>query len=170
MKNPYTSHASGNAKKMRHDPLTIILVLIAVGLILSFVILVFHWFNNDRLYDDYVSDLSQSTVTVNESGLLLADIDGETCTLSVDTVYGLYQKLTYSKQLRHSSDMPDGDGITVEYGDGSVLRILYTDIDIASWTRNTGIFVSYTNPDGDEFSYITDRLQYDDLVSYLKEN
>lgn len=161
--------APAEKPKRRRDSLTVVLLLVGLGIICIAVILVYQWFHNDKLYDDYVSDLSRSTVTVNDTGCLFAKIDGETYILDVEKTYKLYQKLTHSKQLMQSDDMPRGSGIRVEYGDGSVLRILYTDIDVSSWSRNTGIFVSYTNSEGDEFSYITDRLQYDALVEYLTE-
>ena len=62
--------------KRRRDSLTVVLLLVGLGIICIAVILVYRWFHNDKLYDDYVSDLSRSTVTVNDTGYLFAKIDG----------------------------------------------------------------------------------------------
>ena len=70
--------------KRRRDSLTVVLLLVGLGIICIAVILVYRWFHNDKLYDDYVSDLSRSTVTVNDTGYLFAKIDGETYILDVE--------------------------------------------------------------------------------------
>lgn len=152
----------------KRDPWTVIFLVIAVLVLVAIIVAVFYWFYMDDLYYDYVSDLSNSTATINDVKIVPFEIDGDdSYLLKTSTAYSLYAKLTSSKQFRIADDYPDSGGIHINYPDGSSLNIWYTDIDVVSWTRDHGILVRYLNPDGEEFCYITDRVVYRDLVYFL---
>lgn len=159
-------------KARRRDPWVIVLLTVVLILLIGIGLAICYWFYVDSLYDDYVADLSNSTVTINEAKLLPIIVEGDdNCYLNTITAYGLYNKLTVSKQIRVVSDCPDDydSGIHINYIDGSRLDIWYTDINISTWSRQHGIAVRYTDQDGNEFCYITDRVVYADLVYYLSE-
>lgn len=157
--------------KRRRDPWVVFLLVVAIIVLIGVIVAIYYWFYLDDLYYDFVADLSESTVTMNKAKIIPIEIDGDdSCILKTSTAYGLYNKLTCWKQFRLSDEEPQGEGIHVQYPDGSSLSIWYTDIDVSTWSRDHGVLVSYVNQDGDEFRYITDRLVYADLVYYLKNN
>lgn len=158
-------------KRTRRDPWTIILPAIAIIVLVAVIIAVAYWFYIDDVFYDYVADFSNSTVTINDVKIIPFEIEGDdSYILKTSTAYGLYNKLTASKQIRMTSDEPHGDGIHIEYPDGSSLSIWYTDINVSTWSRNHGILVSYVNQNGEEIRFITDRVVYSDLVYYLQNN
>lgn len=155
-------------KRSGRDPWAIILPLIAVIVLIAVILAVYYWIYLDDLFYDFVADLSESTVTINDTKIIPMEIDGDdSYVLKTTKAYGLYNKLTVSKQFRLVDETPTSGGIHIDYPDGSSLSIWYTDIDVATWTRSHGILVEYTDKDGDVFRFITDRVIYSDLVYYL---
>lgn len=156
--------------KDKRDPKFYIIIIVTVALIIGFGTWIWSVNHSRELFREYMGELSSATVASYNKGGADANVEGEHADVSGDALYTVYAKLTASAQIRRSSDTPDGACISIYYADGAVLKIWDTDIDVSGWTRDTGIYAEFTDPQGEVYSYITDRVQYCDIYSAITES
>ncbi|NMA93237.1 MAG: hypothetical protein GX975_01100 [Clostridiales bacterium] len=112
----------------------------------------------------FVSALSSSTEFSGRRGTASCTISGETFPLNSETVYEIYAKMTLSEAVEPCKEPEEnpGEGILIDYGDMSSLRIY-------PWTfadgRN-GIYVEYRNLEL-EHIFKSDWQRYKGLEHYF---
>ena len=153
--------------KKKRDSRFVIIIIVTVALIIGFAVWVWSWNNNKELHTRFVMGLSNATVASYQEGGADGTTDGKAFELGGDALYELYGKLTYTDQCKRTEESLDSSCTTVYYADGAKLMIWQTDIDVRGWTRDKGIYVEFTYPDGDFYSFITDRLQYIDILNVI---
>lgn len=69
---------------------------------------------------------------------------------------------------KRQQELPEGEGVTLDFGDGSLLRLWEVPIRGGYTPEETfGVFVAYTYPDGETYCYDTDNLGWDRVVDSL---
>ena len=115
----------------------------------------------------FAQDLAVSFVYGEDHETLTVSSGGESRPVEKRQAENLYGLLMDTGMGRPCRPSPDGDGLALDFGKGSLLEISPTEITARGRTNDTGIRVQYTRPDGSVFAYTTDRLQYEDVVRAL---
>ena len=118
-------------------------------------------------YHRFIQDLGSSMMYAREHDTLEMTIDGETRTDQMDKAEQLYQLISDTGMGSPLSELPDGEPLTLTFGDGSALQVFPTTINEADGTTADGAIISYTSLDGNVFSYDTDKITYEDIVSRI---
>lgn len=72
---------------------------------------------------------------------------------------GISEKLRQAGMGKRQQELPEGEGVTLDFGDGSLLRLWEVPIRGGYTPEETfGVFVAYTYPDGETYCYDTDNL------------
>lgn len=114
-----------------------------------------------RDHDRFIRCMSAiSTSTTNslngKVSRLRAHIDGCDLRITQENGYALYGKLFNMNGVTFSRNVPQEEGVRLDYGDGAVLELWSYPLPAGS-ARSEGVFVRFTDPDGKTFSYYTDR-------------
>ena len=151
-----------DAKTGRDMPLTIIVTTLIVGAVVLLV--VGGWYiGYGRRFMKFVSNLSNSTTYAYENESLTAGIDGRQYRVSADNMYGIYSYITFNRTGRESSEIPEGEPVVLEYGDGSVLMLW--DQPEEKTAGGHCLFLHYTDVDGKVYSYISYKTTLDTIVT-----
>jgi hypothetical protein len=118
-------------------------------------------------YHRFIKDLGNSLMYAREHGTLEMTIDGETRAGDMDQVEKLYQLISKTGMGSPLSELPDGEPLSFTFGDGSALQVFPTTINETDGTTVDGTIVSYTRLDGHVFSYDTDKIAYQDILSRI---
>lgn len=69
---------------------------------------------------------------------------------------------------KRQQELPEGEGVTLDFGDGSLLRLWEVPIRGGYTPEETfGVFVAYTYSDGETYCYDTGNLGWDRVVDSL---
>lgn len=141
------------------------LLLVSTTLFLSVIYLM----GCNRRFLAFISDLSNSTTYAYEHESLIADIDNRIYRVSDKNMYGIFAYIAYSKSGRETRKLPDGNPIILDYGDGSVLKLW--DLPDDQSVSGHILFLSYTDSEGEEFSYINYKMTLETIMTrYLMYN
>ena len=81
---------------------------------------------------------------------------------------GISEKLRQAGMGKRQQELPEGEGVTLDFGDGSLLRLWEVPIRGGYTPEETfGVFVAYIYPDGETYCYDTDNLGWDRVVDSL---
>ena len=92
---------------------------------------------------EFRSLLSNSTVYAFDNDCLRADIDGQSIRVSGEHAYDIYQFMSVRSLGRNALFTPRSEPVTLDYGDGSILR-LWPDHDASAITVRTAADASFT--------------------------
>ncbi len=117
----------------------------------------------------FVEDLSSSTSYAYQHGGARADLDGQSVRVEEAVrIYGPYQLVAdggRGRLVKAPERQPD---ILLSYGDGATLAMWrvklegYHDTD-----REYGLLLRYVNPEGEAFTYDTDKIILENMETYL---
>lgn len=142
--------ASNKAKRNRTIPILLALVCVSMAL---FILFVYRLAHSQRAYQLYMRELSSSTLySYQHWGLQITGPDGETVTLYRDQAYIPYQLLYGSGQGVAQKEIPeDGGCISLDYGDGSRMRLWYVPAGAGGGIDNT--LICFESQDGGQYTY-----------------
>lgn len=112
-------------------------------------------------FTDFVGGLSGSTTYARRHDSLIAQVNGRKLRVSEENMYGIYAYLSLSKSGRESRKVPDGEPVTLDYGDGALLRLWDMP---AEGSGRHNLFVQFTNGKGEVYSYISYRATLETVV------
>ena len=136
-------------------------IMAALGVLFAGVIVSTVWFlGYHGRFTKFVGNLSASTTYAYNNDSLTATIDGKTFRVSDDNMYGLFGYLSLNNSGRESGKVPEGEPVTLDYGDGSMLELW----DIPAEGGRHYMFVQYTDIDGGIYSYISYKTTLDTVV------
>ena len=102
--------------------------------------------------------LNDSTIYAYEHDCLRADFpDGQSVRITGEHNYNVYQFLSCRSLGRNALFTPKGDAVTLDYGDGAVLR-LWADRDAR------GLYVRFDAPDGSRCLFHSRDMRLNDLT------
>ena len=106
-------------------------------------------------FKNFVSNLSRSTAYAYQNdSLLVTDGEGRSFPVTGDQVYFAYQTLTTVGAGTGRSKLPQGEAdLSLDFGDGSRLRLWGVKVRHKSGNMADGIFVCYENPEGKRYLY-----------------
>lgn len=160
-----------NEKKNRIDSGIIKLLLVIGAVLLAFFIVfgtVFSSVYFQRLYWDYVGELSSSTVYAFEHEGVTATVGEDSYVITGNQVYVFYKKLSnaeFGKSQKGFSE--DAESISVDFGNGSSLRM---------WEAPRGerakdiLYVHYTNTEGRVYKCNAEGITLDDWKLFIQQN
>lgn len=114
-------------------------------------------------YSNFINKLSKSIAYVNENDSLKVYKDGKTLKLSEENFRGFNNYITIYGSGKESNKVPEGEAITLDYGDGSLLKLW--DISADKYSKRNGVFVQYTDTEGKIYSYISYKITYETIVT-----
>lgn len=136
-----------------------IVVSILIALVFLFIvgfILVRLAGYNSRVRE-FRAQLSNSTVYAYDNDCLRAEIDGQAIRVTGDHAYDIYQFMSVRSLGRNALFTPRGEPVTLDYGDGSVLR-LWAD-------RNArGVYLRYDGADGSRCLFHSKDMRLNDII------
>lgn len=147
-------------KDMRIGILVTVLICLAIVMIASII-----WFlGYHGRFTKFVGRLSASTTYAYNNDCLTATVDGKTFKVSAENMYGIFGYLSLNNSGRESKKVPEGDPVTLDYGNGTLLKLW----DLSAEEGHHYLFVQYTNTDGEIYSYISYKTTLDTvMVRYL---
>lgn len=110
-------------------------------------------------FTDFVSKLSASTTYANKTGGLIATVNGKTYRVSEENMYGIFAYISLNKSGRESKKVPEGEPVTLDYGNGMMLKLWDYPVD-----RHHYLFLQYTDINGDVYSYISFKTTLETVV------
>ncbi len=118
-------------------------------------------------YHGFIQDLADSSVYGKQHGTITATVDGVERSVPGKRADRLFTTVVDTGMGHPRKTVPETEGILIEYGDESSLRILPVDIRENGRISDTGVLFSYTRRDGNVFSYDTDKLEYEKVTEIL---
>lgn len=89
------------------------------------------------------------------------------CNISVEAQDKLYGLICSAGPGKIITELPDGESFMVDFGDGSSILFIKTEIHDESSANDYGTVVAYTARDGSFYAYDTDKLNYGILIRYI---
>lgn len=155
-------------KERRIRPLWIVLlVLCLLALLIMGLVISKPQRDHDR-FIDCMGALSDSTSYTfrTKIPMLRATVDGQELRISEENGYALYKKLFNTSFLAFSTDIPQEEGVRLEYEDGAVLELWSYALG-DSTSRSEGIFVCLVTAEGTQYAYYSDRDTLTKITSCL---
>lgn len=114
-------------------------------------------------YLDFINKFSESIAYVNDNDSLKVYKDGKVLKLSEENFRGFNNYMTIYGSGKESNKIPEGEPVTFDYGDGSLLKLW--DIAADKYSKRNGVFVQYTDKEGKIYSYISYKITYETIVT-----
>ena len=145
-------------RKGRNRKLWISLLLWAAmaSILAALIIFGFRYRANFR---EFLGDLSDSTQYAIENKSLYLTVEGDTFLVLPKNYKKFYNTVAIAGSGRPAS-APDREAdIKLEFGDGTTLELWEAKVKNARNNRGIGMVVQYTDRQGDNYTYDTDRLR-----------
>lgn len=111
-------------------------------------------------FSRFVGNLSASTTYAYNNDSLTATVEGRSFRVSDENMYGIFGYISMSKSGRESRNVPEGEAVVLDYGDGTVLELR----DVLAEDGRHYLFLQYTDLSGDIYSYINYKATLDTVV------
>lgn len=133
----------------------------AMGILFAVVIASVVWFlGYHGRFSRFVGNLSASTTYAYNNDSLTATVEGRSFKVSDENMYGIFGYLSMSKSGRESRNVPEGEAVVLDYGDGTILELR----DVLAEGGRHYLFLQYTDLNGDIYSYINYKATLDTVV------
>ena len=118
-------------------------------------------------FQQFVSDLSDSTVYAYQNGGLQMEAAGKQVQIEGDLVYEVYQAVAFDGAGRLAERPERAPDAVLTYGDGSLLELW--DMELEGYQSDTaeGVLLRYVDQSGVSYCYDTDGLRLDVLISQM---
>jgi len=145
-----------------------ILVCVAlIGTVVATAVWGIFYINGFRTY---TGQFSRSTVYAYEKCTMVAKTQEETFRIRQDNVYPIYTAIINAGPGRMGTSPNREPELVLEFGDGAQMRLWMVELKNPIRDRSSGLFITYTGPDGTTYSYDTDKLDIAMLPLDRKEN
>ena len=150
--------------KRRREWLIAVLVIIAVAILAVIGTLIWRKITAGNRFSDFCTELSESTEYAYRHRCATADVGEGPYKLSRDIVYELYQCVCVYGPGHEAGSPPTGDSVTVDYGDGSSMRLVQT-----GEGEEARLYFSFSGADGYSHCFYTEYVKLNYITSrYLK--
>lgn len=122
----------------------------------------------ERDFRSFIAQLSTDTVYAYEQDALVVTQDGVTRQGEGKGGYTLYGCIVRAGVGKPRTDLPAEEPITVNYGNGSSLQLWEVPMPERGARHPRGVLVHYTAPDGSQYTYDSDMLQFYEVVNSLR--
>ncbi len=119
-------------------------------------------------FKSFSSDLTRQTLSAEREGFVAADDGQHHYRLPSGSVGYVFDTLLYYGMGNTKAAAPEGDGVELEFSDGAVLWLCPTQITDEYRENITGIFVRYTDPEGKQYSYDSDRISAQVIMTMVE--
>lgn len=155
-------------KGSRRDVLIVVAVMFAISLLIAAAIPVGCAVSLMGGYHRFIQDLGSSLMYARENDSLEISVDGETRKADLSQAEAIYGLISDTGMGSPLSEAPDSKPLAFIFGDGSSLQLFSTRIDEPDGKRVDGLAICYQRKDGTTFTYDTDQLTYQDVVSRIQ--
>ena len=107
---------------------------------------------------EFRAQLSESTIYAYENDCLRAEIDGQAIRITGEHAYDIYQFMSVRSLGRNALFTPRSEPVTLDYGDGSVLR-LWADRDLR------GVHLRYDGANGSKYLFHSRDMRLNDIIA-----
>ena len=155
---------SKNKGKRRKEWLIAVLVVIAVAILAVLGTLIFRKITTGQRFSEFCSKISTSTDYAYRHRSATADVGEGAYKIARDGIYELYQCVCVYGLGREGHGVPDGESVTVDYGDGSSMLIVQT-----GEGEDVQLYFCFSAADGYSHCFYTEYVKLDYVISrYLK--
>lgn len=148
-------------QKAKKDMGLYVTAAVAVCLLAAAVYAAVWFFGCQKRFAKFVSNLSASTTYAYNNDCLTAKTDGTTFPVSAEDMYGIFTCLSLNKPQKESGKAPEGEPLILDYGDGAVLKLWA----MPAKDGRADLFVQYTDAEGNVYSYISDKITLETIVT-----
>ncbi len=146
--------------KQKHD-LMMYITLFVVAALLIFVLseiirsnIIANRFQNFKL------ELKYDTMYALGKEQVKATVGDDTFDANAGEIYEIYVVITTAGMGKLQKELPEGEKLSIDYGNGSRIDIYKAEIKEEEKSRDYGIFIRYENQDGTVFMYDTDDADF----------
>lgn len=140
--------------------LPLLLWLIPCLLVMALAMGLFVWgwkYKTD--YQNFLTDFSNSTHYAYIHNSLQVDKDGEDYDVLRENMYTIYAAITSRGSGRVRRPPKEAPEAVLTFGDGAYMELWTVEIKNATNGATHGLLISYVNPEGERYSYDSDRLK-----------
>ncbi len=119
-------------------------------------------------FNRFKQELTESFVYGERGRCLTASYEGETWSVSEGDAGRLYDAILRNGAGRPKQEMPETEGLFLEFGDGTALWIFPVSFDGAARENDMGVLLWYERADGTCYAYDTDGLQMEIVLDYVR--
>lgn len=136
------------------------LALAACGVVVVILtVLIVFGFRYRANFRQFLVDLSNSTEYALEHNSLYLTVDGDTFLVIRKNIKKFYNTVAIAGSGRPASRLSRNADIKLDYGNGATLELWEAKVKNARNNRGIGMVVCFTDTDGAEYCYDTDRLR-----------
>jgi hypothetical protein len=154
-------------RRSKRDGLLAVAITGAISLLIAIAVPVGCGMSLMGNYHRFIQDLGNSLMYAREHGTLEMSVGGEMRAGDLDQAEKLYRLISETGMGSPLSELPGGEPLSLTFGDGSALQVFPTTINETDGTTAEGAIISYTRLDGHVFSYDTDKIAYQDILSRI---
>ncbi len=153
-----------NKNKIEKKDTRFILIIIIIMTISLIVVSLFAWsFGFRYRFSHFLQKLSECTSYAKEEDSLIVEIDGKLFRITDDNMQGIFNYITLNSYGKESKDLPEGNPIVLDYGNGAIIKLWSVPAD--KYTNSSGLFVQYEDADENSYSYINYKMTLDTIVT-----
>lgn len=159
---------SKNRKAKKDTKFTMAIIIV---IIISLIFIFFYvWYFGFRYrFSKFLQNFADCTAYAREEESLTIEMDGKLYRVSEDNMQGIFNYITLNGSGKESKDVPDKKPITLDYGNGAVMKFWSVPPD--KYSVGSGLFIQYEDTDGNSYSYISYKMNLDTIVTrYLLYN
>ncbi len=110
-------------------------------------------------YHKYVENYTDSINHAHKNGGIMVEHGGESFRLQKERASNLYNIVVTAGMGKTQKAPPEGADIyTLSFPDGSTMLLAETDIPEKNRENDVGVYISFTNKDGETYQYDTDLI------------
>ena len=155
--------SAGNRKLVLYASISVAVLLFVTALLLGGYL----YYGSFRTF---VADFSHSTSVTYRKGSVTVTTETETFTLSDENVYFVYNSIVNAGRGRLGQPPERKADAVLQYQFGGTLELWEVELDDRQSRRDHGLFLRFTDLDGETYAYDTDRLTLDRLPLQQKDN
>ena len=119
-------------------------------------------------YRDFISDLSASTASASAPAALRAAPAAQAVHIPPDTAYTIDGEIVSAGAGRLGKAPEEAPAAVLDYGDGSRMEFWSVKLVNPSNGREYGLFLRYTNQEGQTYAFDTDQSSLDKMRQLLR--
>ena len=153
----------GNKKLVTMVSISVAILLFVTALLLGGYL----YYGSFRIF---VQDFSRATSVNYRKGSVTVTTEEENFVLTDENVYYVYNAIVNAGRGRLAEAPERKPDALLKYQFGGTLELWEVDLKNTSSQRDSGLFLRFTNMDGEVYAYDTDRLTLDRLPLSEKDN
>ncbi len=154
-------------RKQKHDMMMYVTLFVVMALLIFVLSEVIRSNIIANRFQNFKLELKYDTMYSLGQKQVKATVGDETFDANGSEIYEIYVVITTAGMGKIQREIPEGEKLSIDYGNGSRIDIYKAEIKEEEKSRDYGTFIRYENQDGSVFMYDTDDADFGMIKSKL---